>query len=147
MRLCKNEADAERIAWLNGLSYYQRVAYFAVARNSIENGDTDVDFVLVTEPGAHKIAPPSRSMILILTGSFELLGKKYVEGVVRIDPFDMDNASAVCRFSGDDLRVDCHRGVDAFDVFRALDSFRPNPNGDGIACPYFPGVDYREAQR
>lgn len=133
--------------WMKKLPYYWRGAYYTVATNSLDNGDTDVDFVVVTESGAHNVELPTRPMVLILAGSFELRGKTYIEGVIRIDPLDVDNASAVCRHTGDDISVDSLRGVDAFDVFRAIDSFVPNPDGDGIAYPFFPGVDYRQVQR
>jgi hypothetical protein len=141
----KSAKYRERVAWLRKKTYYELAMYYAAARHAHINGDYDVDFVIVsTKFGAHKIVAASRALTLVFAGSFAMLGKTYVEGVIRIDPTNPGNTTAACRLTGDDNLFDHHRGIDAFDVFRALDSFTPNRNGDGIVYPIFPEIDYSE---
>ena len=135
----------ERVAWLREKTYYERAMYYAAARHAHKNRDYRVDFVIVsTKFGEHKITAANRALTLIFAGSFAMCGKTYIEGVIRIDPANHGNTTAACRLTGDDNLFDHHSGLDAYDVFRALDSFTPNRNADGIVYPVFPEIDYSE---
>jgi hypothetical protein len=127
---CKSEDYQEWLKWVNGLSYYERDAYFTLAEQAVKNGDTGINFVIMSRLDGQKVNF-GKKLVLIFTGGFSMFGENYVEGVIRIDPAEPDKATAVGRLAGDDL-------------LGAIDSFVPNRDGDGITCPHFPEIMYKE---
>jgi hypothetical protein len=130
---------------MKDLSYYERNAYFTTAKHALENGDKETEIVVMPAKNIRKYSS-AKPLLLIFAGSFVLDNKKFVEGVIRIEPMS-GSARAACREAGDNIVQNCYDYVSAKEVFDAIASFVPSRDGSSIMYPAFPAIDYSYAAK